>query len=188
MANNIAFPTINLSVSLMPTSAFPMDARSLFTDMDDMRNAAMSAVEVGSNESSDSQFYFGELLTYKSPDSTEVQTYKVVNKPEWYNLMNIATLTPQQVQEVVERVVEDPSIVKLGNDINLLTHPDPNSGIVYSTNDGLRVNLALNSGLQLGNGGLGIRTSSEGNVALTATDDGLKGEFSWQEFNADNEE
>ena len=188
MANNIAFPTINLSVSLMPTSAFPMDARSLFTDMDDMKNAAMSAVEVGSNESSDSQFYFGELLTYKSPDSTEVQTYKIVNKPEHYNLMNIATLTSQQIQEVVEKVVEDPLIVKLNTDNNLLTHPAPNSGLVYSTNYGLRVNLAPKSGLQLTNVGLGIKASSEGNVKLTTTDDGLKGEFSWQEFNADNEE
>jgi len=187
MANNIAFPTINLSVSLMPTSAFPMDARTLFIDMDDMRRAAMSAVEVGSNESSDSPYYFGELLTYKSPDSTEVQTYKVVNKPEIYNLMSIASLTPQQMQEVVETVIEDPTIIKLGNDISLLTNPAPNSGISYNTNYGLSVNLSPNSGLQLTNEGLSIKTSREGNVALTTTDNGLKGEFCWQEFDTDNE-
>lgn len=183
MANNTAFPKINLSVSLMPTSAFPMDARTFFTDMDDMREAAMSAVEVGS---SDSSYYFGQLLTYKSPDSTEVYTYKVVNKPQLYNLMSIATLTPQQIQEVVEMVLEDPNIIKLGNDVNLLTHPALNSGIAYNTNDGLRVNLAPKSGLKLTEDGLEIETSDEGNVKLSNTNNGLKGEFCWNDYDEED--
>jgi hypothetical protein len=160
----------------MPTSALPIDARSMFTDMDEMREAAMSAVEAGS---CDSNYYFGQLLTYKSPDSTEVYTYKVVNKPEYYNLMSIATLTPPQIDEIVERVLESPKVIKIGQDIDILSSPKPDSGLVYNSDNGLRVNLTPNSGLHLTEDGLEIETSDEGNVKLTNTENGLKGEFCW---------
>lgn len=179
MSKMPTFPYVNLSVSFMPTSALPIDARSMFTDMDEMREAAMSAVEAGS---CDSNYYFGQLLTYKSPDSTEVYTYKVVNKPEYYNLMSIATLTPPQIDEIVERVLESPKVIKIGQDIDILSNPKPDSGLVYDIDNGLRVNLTPNSGLHLTENGLEIETSDEGNVKLTNTENGLKGEFCWNTY------
>ena len=175
----IDFPYINLSVSFMPTSALPIDARTFFTDMDEMTEAAESAEEVGS---SDSPYYFGQLLTYKSPDSTETELYKVVKKNGKGALMPIASLTRQQVAEIVDEVVEDPRIVKIGNDVTTMTNPAVDSGIVYSTNNGLHVNLSPISGLMLTETGLEIETSDEGNISLTKTENGLKGEFCWMGF------
>lgn len=188
-----AFPSINLSVSFMPTSALPIDARTYFTDMGEMESAALSAKEAGSDEMYDSNYYFGQILTYKSPDSTEVSVYKVVKKDEtsisqpYRNLMSIATLTPQQINEVVERVIDDPRIVKIGRDVDILTNPAPDSGIVYNVDNGLRVNLAPNSGLRISEDGLEIVPDDEGNVKLTKTNKGLKGEFSWGDWDNGSE-
>ena len=195
MANR-TFPYINLSVSFMPTSALPIDARTFFTDMDDMREAAKSAVEVGSNESCDSPYYFGQTLTYKSPDSSHTELYKVVKCYQVGPMYGkgivepISSLTQQQVDEVVERVTNDPKIIKIGGDVATLINPKPNSGVSYDSSNGLTVNLSANPGLQLASGGLEIKLDTKvderGNVILTKSDKGLKGEFCWREFVKDN--
>lgn len=53
------FGKLNFSVSFNPTSAFPLDARSIFNSFEEAEAAAKNAVEVGS---SDGTYYFGELI------------------------------------------------------------------------------------------------------------------------------
>lgn len=176
-------PAINLSVSLMPTSALPVDARTLFDDMEDLKEAAMSAVEPGS---SDSPYYFGQILTYKTPDSTEAYSYKIVRKPQYSNIMSVASLTPQQLDEVVEKVFEHPEAVKIGNDIKelqeLVKDPKSTTGLAYDAENGLCVNLAPRSGLNITEDGLKVELSDDGNVSLEKTDNGIKAEYCWSDY------
>lgn len=53
------FGKLNFSVSFNPTSAFPLDARSVFDSFEEAEDAAKNAVEVGS---SNGTYYFGELI------------------------------------------------------------------------------------------------------------------------------
>lgn len=53
------FGKLNFSVSFNPTSAFPLDARSVFDSFEEAEAAAKNAVEVGS---SNGTYYFGELI------------------------------------------------------------------------------------------------------------------------------
>lgn len=53
------FGKLNFSTSFNPTSAFPLDARSLFTSYDDAVAAAKTAAEVGS---ADSVYYIGQQI------------------------------------------------------------------------------------------------------------------------------
>lgn len=53
------FGKLNFSVSFNPTSAFPLDSRSIFNSFEEAEAAAKNAVEVGS---SNGTYYFGELI------------------------------------------------------------------------------------------------------------------------------
>lgn len=176
-------PAINLSVSLTPTAALPIDARTLFDNMEELKAAAMSAVEPGS---ADSNYYFGQILTYKTPDSTEVYSYKIVRKPQYSNIMSVASLTPQQLDEVVEKVFEHPKSVKIGHDIEelqeLVKNPKAITGLKYEAENGLRVNLAPRSGLEITEDGLEVELSDEGNVSLEKTLNGIKAEYCWSDY------
>lgn len=172
------FPFKNIVVSLRPTSAFPIDRRTLFDDMDELKEAAMSACEVGS---SDSEYYFGEILTYKSPDSTDAKVYKVINNAELSNILSIANLEQSQKEEIVEMTLNTPTIIKIGKDVETLKNVAKDSGLIYNDFTGLRVNLSPKSGLKLTNDGLSLKLDNSGNVKFTQTDDGLKGEMCWVE-------
>lgn len=54
------FGKLNFSVSFNRTSAFPLDGNAYFTSLSDAQNAAKTAVEVGSAEST---YYIGQTLT-----------------------------------------------------------------------------------------------------------------------------
>ena len=64
--------TLNFSLSFKPTSAFPLDARSMFGSYAAALAAAASAQEAGS---SDSIYYIGEQLTVVENDV--VSTYLI---------------------------------------------------------------------------------------------------------------
>ena len=64
--------TLNFSVSFKPTSAFPLDARSMFGSYAAAKAAAESAVEAGSSESI---YYIGQQLTVFENDI--VSTYLI---------------------------------------------------------------------------------------------------------------
>ncbi len=179
MSIKTKFPFKNIVVSLRPTSAFPLDRRTLFDNMDELKAAAMSACEVGS---SDSEYYFGQILTYKSPDSTDSSVYKVVNKPNLSNIISIASLDASQKEEIVQMVMETDTIVKIGKDITTMKDVSSDSGLTYNNINGFRVNLAPNSGLKLTNEGLGLNVDNTGNIKLTTTENGLKGELCWKEL------
>lgn len=62
------FGTLNFSVALKPTSAFPLDARCYFTSLEAAQAAAATAEEVGSTNSI---YYFGQkLLVYENDQAT----------------------------------------------------------------------------------------------------------------------
>lgn len=68
------FGKMNFSVSFNPTSAFPLDARSIFASIEGARDAASNARGVGS---SDSPYYFGMALTVIDTDAGEVTMYVI---------------------------------------------------------------------------------------------------------------
>ena len=59
---------LNLPVSLNPTSAFPLDARTYFTSYEDAEKAAASAKEAGSTDTV--YFYGQELIVHENGTST----------------------------------------------------------------------------------------------------------------------
>lgn len=63
------FGKLNFSVSFNPTSAFPLDARSIFNSFEEAEAAAKNAVEVGS---SDGTYYFGELIVVVENDTAKL--------------------------------------------------------------------------------------------------------------------
>lgn len=63
------FGKLNFSVSFNPTSAFPLDARSIFNSFEEAEVAAKNAVEVGS---SDGTYYFGELIVVVENDTAKL--------------------------------------------------------------------------------------------------------------------
>lgn len=65
----IDYGKLNFSVSFSPTSAFPLDSRTIFDNYSDAENAAKSAVEVGS---SDGIYYYGELIIVIDSDSAKL--------------------------------------------------------------------------------------------------------------------
>ena len=56
---------LNLSVSFNRTSAFPLDARGYFSNVEDAKAAAATAREVGSDES---VYYYGMPITVFNSD------------------------------------------------------------------------------------------------------------------------
>ena len=179
------FPWINLSVSLTPTSALPVDRRSLFDDMDELREAAASAVEVGS---ADSNYYFGEILTYKSPDGKTVENFKIVNReapdddPYGKNLLPVAMVDNTQMATIVQNVIDNPFIVNLNSNVELLKNPQENSGLAFNVENGLKLKLGNDSGLKLTDDGLGLNIDNKYNVELLTDEDGLSARYGWKEY------
>ncbi len=66
------FGKLNFSVAFNPTSAFPIDARTMFESYDDALAAAKSAKEAGST---DSVYYYGMVLTVVDPTNKTAKHY-----------------------------------------------------------------------------------------------------------------
>lgn len=63
------FGKLNFSVSFNPTSAFPLDARSVFDSLESAQAAAQNAVEVGS---SNGTYYHGQILIVVTDSDSKV--------------------------------------------------------------------------------------------------------------------
>ena len=90
------FGKLNFSTSFNPTSAFPIDARTVFDTYDDAIAAAKTAGEIGST---DTKYFYGMTLT--------VGTKK-------YVIQNDKTLLELLQSHTVAEVLPDDHIVKVG--------------------------------------------------------------------------
>ena len=88
---------LNFSVAFMPTSAFPLDPRSMFGSYNEALNAAKSAKPAGSSESI---YYYGQTLTVIEDD--KVTDYKIQ--------------TNNTLKEVGSLTLGDNKSISLGND------------------------------------------------------------------------
>ena len=88
---------LNFSVAFMPTSAFPLDPRSMFGSYDEALNAAKSAKPAGSSESI---YYYGQTLTVIEDD--KVTDYKIQ--------------TDNTLKEIGRLTMGDNKSISLGND------------------------------------------------------------------------
>lgn len=70
LQKDIDFGKLNFAVGFNRTSAFPLEANSYFEDYNEAAAAALTAVEVGS---SDSAFYFGQIIIIndKNPETNK---------------------------------------------------------------------------------------------------------------------
>ena len=67
MATN--YGKLDYSITLNPTSAFPLDGRTYFESLSEAQSAARSAVEAGSSEG---QYYYGLILTVNEGGSSKM--------------------------------------------------------------------------------------------------------------------
>lgn len=114
------FGKLNFSVSLNPTSAFPLDARCYFSSFEDAQNAAVTAEEAGSTNTT---YYFGQQLLVVEND--------VVT---WYVIQTDGTLSAigSGSGEAGTGTVE----IKLGNGLYF----DDNGAIAVKTTDDMTEN------------------------------------------------
>lgn len=111
------FGKVNFSVALNPTSAFPLDARTYFTSLEEAKAAAATAEEVGSTNT---VYYIGQKLCVYEGE-----------KAKWYTIQpggNLVSDDGGAVSLLVDEVVvpvdnasepeatDDPDILSL--DIN----------------------------------------------------------------------
>lgn len=86
------FGKLNFSTSFNPTSAFPLDARCYFTDLEAAKAAAATAEEVGS---SNTVYYYGMRLFVD--DGTSIT---------WYTIQRDGTLLETGVpEEVIQQLI-----------------------------------------------------------------------------------
>ncbi len=90
------FGKLNFSVSFNPTSAFPIDARTVFDSYEDALAAASTATEIGSTNS---KYFYGMTLT--------VGTKK-------YVIQNDRTLIELVQSYTAEKMLPDDRVLKVG--------------------------------------------------------------------------
>lgn len=110
MAN---FGQLDFSVSLKPTSAFPLDARCYFTTIEDARTAARQAKSVGST---DSIYHYGELLMVHNTETNNVSWFMINQNntltkmlfdfdiPEDFSIFVEKSYVDSEIQEVNARI------------------------------------------------------------------------------------
>jgi hypothetical protein len=89
----LKFGKANFPVAFRPTSAFPLDARSVFADLASAEAAAASAKEIGST---DSVYHYGMKILV-SNDKGE----------KWYIIQRDCTLLEELTKAGVEAVVDE---------------------------------------------------------------------------------
>ena len=97
------FGKLNFSTSFRPTSAFPLDARSVFGDLESAKAAAKTAGEIGST---DSIYYYGmQILVSNSEGET------------WYTIQRDGTLSEIGGSSVSETEIKEQlnKFVTIGN-------------------------------------------------------------------------
>lgn len=86
------FGKLNFSTAFNPTSAFPLDARSYFTSLEEAQAAAATAEPAGSTNT---VYYYGQkILVYENDTVT------------WYTIQPDGTLATEGTGETVSLLVD----------------------------------------------------------------------------------
>lgn len=97
------FGKLNFSVSLNPTSAFPLDARCHFTSLEAAQIAAAQAGEVGSTNT---VYYFGQRLLVTE---NEVDTWYTIERPGVL-VVNDKTATDEEVKDLINDIFGESAV------------------------------------------------------------------------------
>ena len=102
------FETLDFSISFGPTSAFPLDGRTYFDSKEAAEAAAASAEAVGSTNT---QYYYGMLLTVCEND--EVSVWTIMPNKTLVRVTLSMTMSQEEYDQLAASNATNPGILYL---------------------------------------------------------------------------
>ena len=102
----INYGKLNFSVAFNPTSAFPLDARTYFTSLEEATAAAATAAEVGSK---DTVYYYGQKIVVL--ENGNASWYKITPAKTLQKIYDLTPITQADYDALVEAGAVDENAI-----------------------------------------------------------------------------